>query len=388
MALIKCSYCGQVVSDEYSFCQNCGRPVPKNGQSICLECGMVIPFNSSICPYCGCPSNSNTLLRQNDAGIYYNPTLYKKRKSSNIWIYPLASFLFTAIICLGYLWFNNSSKEKEVRKFTKQFAKAVKSKDNATIYRLYPDAKFAESFALSDFAEKMKIKKIGNKWKVTFDNGKNLTIARNKSDKSYYIKESHGMFSYPNSFFTLATKTGWYDPKLNDKENAVRLSDSNFTNWLNKKSKQYLNNSIKVMMATSTKGPDTSPSDANFSSGETFCTVVVTNTSDHYIAGNEYIISAQEKWTYWQNWDTPYYEGIKTQEKGKTKTLTGKPIPPNGTATYSWKGDGWYESPHSCYSDFKLSAYVSFTTQAEKSAQNHMNYTGNEYSQYLAEKGQ
>ena len=383
--MIRCNFCGLLISGEDSYCQYCGTPIHGNELVRCDECGALIPPNAPMCTSCGRPRSIYSVQYGTVANIDTGQAYYPKRKS-NIWIYPMVSFFIAAIVSLGYLLLKDSFGNNKVREFTKVFAKAVKTNDTSTIYRLYPDAKLAESFAFSDDAGDAKIKKKGNIWKVTFSNGKSLTVAKDKVSKSFYIKESRGVFSFSPTVFDLATKTGWYDPKLNDKQNAERLADTNFTNWLSKRSKQYLKNAIKITMATSTKGPDQSSYDEYYSYGDTFCTVVVTNTSNLSIAGNEYVISAQEKWRRAIHGDVS-----DIPEKGKTKTITGKPIPPNGTVTYSWKGEGWYTGGDCCdYTeqyDFKLSAHISFTPQAEKAAQSHISYTGNEYSQYLAEKG-
>lgn len=384
MALIQCRNCGCAVSDKATKCPNCGYPVATGGQGVCKECGMYIPYNTSICPYCGCPADYSAVHFQNNNKS--NPSYHKKGNRSKLWTYPLISFLVAVIVSLGILWYNNSFQDKEIRQFARRFIKAVKTNDTSTIYRLYPDAKSAGSLALSDNLEDVNIKKKGKNWRVSFSSGKDIIIATDGSNKSFYIKESHGLFSYDPSIFNMAIKTGWYDPQLNDKQNAARLSDTNFTNWLNKKSRQYLNNIIKITMATSTLGPDLYPwpEETGCSYGETICTVVAANNSNHDIGGHEYTIIAQESWTYGEdNENYENYTGFKVKKKGSPKTLTGKPIPANGTVTYTWKGNGWNNIEY----DFKLSAYVSFSLQAEKSAQNHMNYTGNEYSQYLAEKG-
>ena len=51
MALIKCSECGQMVSDKASACPHCGCPIEK--PKMCPECGQVIADDDSYCPECG-----------------------------------------------------------------------------------------------------------------------------------------------------------------------------------------------------------------------------------------------------------------------------------------------------------------------------------------------
>lgn len=53
MALIKCTECGQMVSERASQCPNCGCPVEK--KIVCEECGGNVSPHDIICPNCGCP---------------------------------------------------------------------------------------------------------------------------------------------------------------------------------------------------------------------------------------------------------------------------------------------------------------------------------------------
>ena len=58
MAIIKCSECGQYISDKATTCPKCGCPIEK--ESSCCECGSKLNPNDRICPNCGCPvSNSD-----------------------------------------------------------------------------------------------------------------------------------------------------------------------------------------------------------------------------------------------------------------------------------------------------------------------------------------
>ena len=53
MAIIKCSECGQYISDKATTCPKCGCPIEK--ESSCCECGSKLNPNDRICPNCGCP---------------------------------------------------------------------------------------------------------------------------------------------------------------------------------------------------------------------------------------------------------------------------------------------------------------------------------------------
>lgn len=57
MALIKCTECGQMVSDKAEMCPNCGCPIEK--KIVCEECGGEIGPHDHVCPSCGCPVPEN-----------------------------------------------------------------------------------------------------------------------------------------------------------------------------------------------------------------------------------------------------------------------------------------------------------------------------------------
>ncbi|MFQ9295063.1 MAG: double zinc ribbon domain-containing protein [Bacteroides fragilis] len=59
MALIKCSECGNMVSDKAISCPKCGAPVVIPLK--CEECGGVVPPSSVSCPHCGAPCNSSMI---------------------------------------------------------------------------------------------------------------------------------------------------------------------------------------------------------------------------------------------------------------------------------------------------------------------------------------
>lgn len=56
MALIKCSNCGEEISDRARKCPKCGCIIQKpKVTKICEECGTELEDGTKICPKCGCP---------------------------------------------------------------------------------------------------------------------------------------------------------------------------------------------------------------------------------------------------------------------------------------------------------------------------------------------
>ncbi len=354
----------------------------------CSECGHMISDKAPMCPHCGCPTRDEETQYPWDAAPSNTRVLNRRKGRSNKWLYVVITLWVAVLAGGGYYWYSHSTGDKDVKELVALFAKAVAAGDRQTISNLYPDAATADSLNFSyDEKSLQVIENNENEWKVTGFGDKELIIAKNEADKTLYIKESHGVFAYPDTLFTMAKGTGWYDKNLNDKQNAERLSDKDFISWMNKKALKELKNKVKITKATSTKGPGYTPEDIPATSGDTNCTVIVTNNIDFDLSGNEYKIQAQEKWNYWTNWETPDMNGLKYPCEGKVKYLSGKPIPANGSVTFSWKGNGYCEMAHSGDIDFKLTASITFTPQFEKSVMKAYHFTGKEYEEYIAEKG-
>lgn len=72
MALIRCSECGQTVSDKARACPHCGAPVER--KLLCDECGKEIPIGASFCPACGCPVGSGGESNQSPVEETYQAT--------------------------------------------------------------------------------------------------------------------------------------------------------------------------------------------------------------------------------------------------------------------------------------------------------------------------
>lgn len=352
----------------------------------CSECGHIISDKAPMCPHCGCPTRDEETQHPWDAAPSNTRILNRRKGRSNKWLYVVIALWVAVLAGGGYYWYSHSTGDKDVKELVALFAKAVAAGDRQTISNLYPDAASADSLNFSyDEKSLQVIENNENEWKVTGVGDKEIIIAKKEGDKTLYIKESHGVFAYPDTLFTMAKGTGWYDKNLNDKQNAERLSDKEFISWMNKKALKGMKDLIQVTKATSVEGPNQS-GDCCYS-GERICTVVVANLGDRDIAGDEYAVYAQEKWVYRQWYDyADGYDYYDTPEKGKTKTLTGKPIPAHGTVTYTWNGHGYTFCELESYEDFKLKASVSLLSKGENSAKSQMHFTGKEYEEYLAEK--
>lgn len=354
----------------------------------CTECGHAISDRASMCPHCGCPTRDEETQHSYDVTPSNTRVITRRKRPSNNWLYGVIALLLSVLAGGGFYWWYSHSKGEDVQQFVDQFAKAVASGDRQTIRNMYPDATDADSLNFSyDEKTLQVIENNENEWKVTGFEGKEIIIAKKDAEKTLYIKESRGVFAYPDSVFTMAKGTGWYDPSLNDKQNAERLSDKGFISWMSQKALKDLKSNIKITKATTVEGPNQS-GDCCYS-GERICTIVVANLGDRDIAGDEYSIYAQEKWIYREYYDSDFEDGYDyydTPEKGKAKTLTGKPIPAHETVTYTWKGHSYTYCEMESYENFQLNASVTLLSKGEVSAKNNMSFTGKEYEEYLAER--
>ena len=381
---IKCIECGYEVSDGASACPNCGCPI--ENVTLCSECNQLIPDGVEACPNCGYP-----LMKEKEGGepkeaVEEIKSVYNEEDEDNSrkWLYGIIALLVILITGGGYWWYSHSKGDQEVRQFVEQFAKAVETGDNKAIYNLYPNCN-ADSLEFKYDKNSIQIERKENEWIVSIAEDKEIFIAKNAENK-LYAKDSRGLFVYPDSLFLIAKRTGWYDTSLTDKQNSERLMDTDFISWLNNRVKKEFQSNIKITKATSTKGPGHEPEGIPIISGETDCTVIVYNDNDFDLSGNEYRVKAQEKWMNWSNWDTPTINGKEVPNQGEVKYLSGKPIPAKDSVTFSWKGNGYYESAHSGDIDFKLDANIVFSPHFEKSNLEAYLFSGKEFEEYLAEK--
>lgn len=105
MAIIKCSKCGQEISDRAEKCIHCGEVIAK-GQpiKICPECEKEVPFESTVCPHCGCPiEDVGKTLEQVDNNRYSNSISVKKSKKTRIRTTIAIISAIIVLLLIGYV---------------------------------------------------------------------------------------------------------------------------------------------------------------------------------------------------------------------------------------------------------------------------------------------
>lgn len=341
--LVKCSQCGQMISDKAVNCPKCGRPIKKGELNL-------VPQEVS---------HEQPVYHEEDNGE-------KTRK----WLYGLIAVLVAVILCGGYCWYNQSDEERGVKQFVEQFVAAIEANDTTSIRKMYPEAIHAYSLTLKENTRDFLVEKINEQWVVSLGPDQNMVVAYNNSDKSLYIIESHGIFVYPDSIMKIARRTGWFNPELNDVQNAKRLSDKSFVNWLEQSVVKKISDNVEIIENTTSFDYE-SPINYYIKGCDYIFThtVVISNRNNFVIPSSDYHIAVIHKGE--DGYD--YYQQNK-------KRVGGKPIPANGSVTYVWT-DTHFDGEWS-YED---EAVLRYNPSIQKSL-NSLTFTGVEYAEYMAAK--
>lgn len=289
--------------------------------------------------------------------------------------------IFLVPMILALLLFSACNKNAEVKQFAADFAEKVSKNQVDSVRALYPDAAKCDSFSLAFNADSIQVAETetAGLYKVTMGNA-NFTVQKTEDGKMT-VKESHGLFAYPADRMDLAKKTGQWNSSITDLEFSKRMEDTMFPSWIQSKMADAMKSLVKITKSNVSKKHI---SDYWTSSEKDVCTytIEVSNETDQEIGGNDYTISAIETWKYFEDgWaDLSFRETTKRQSS--SKMLTGKPIPPKGSVTYSWNRS-FEGSHHFGYKDFDVNATVNFTSNK---ASFGYKFTGKEYEEYQNSK--
>ena len=132
------------------------------------------------------------------------------------------------------LVFASCDKYKDVKLFVADFASAIEKGDTATIEQMYPDVTAADSLTITYNADSVFIEQsvTENQYEVKL-NDEQSVIVEKVQEGQFHVLESKGLFAYDAKLKEFYLALGCYDPTLSDKENAVRMSDSLFLEYLN-----------------------------------------------------------------------------------------------------------------------------------------------------------
>lgn len=99
----------------------------------CSECGHMISDKASRCPKCGCPTNKETVLRQEDVARSDMPVYYEEKGHTNKWLYAIIALLLAALAGGGYYFYDRNKqieKEYQQKLITDSIARDSNSKDS------------------------------------------------------------------------------------------------------------------------------------------------------------------------------------------------------------------------------------------------------------------
>ena len=112
MALIKCMFCGEEISDKAEVCPKCGKELrgrlaEKSNYIKCEECGSLLPEDTEVCPNCGFP-----IAKAKNSYTNERIDLGKKEKTKKKVLIALGIVLALALVGTG-IFFVHSMKQKE-----------------------------------------------------------------------------------------------------------------------------------------------------------------------------------------------------------------------------------------------------------------------------------
>lgn len=143
--------------------------------------------------------------------------------------------------------FSSCDSNKEVKQFAADFSEVVSGGDKARIEKLYPDVGVSDSLSIAYNADSVSIESTENEnqFVVRLNSKQSMTVEKDK-DGLYHVVRSYGLFAYDSGVVEFAGALGCYDAKLSDKENAERMGDSVFVDYLNVKAEECIKEKVRL----------------------------------------------------------------------------------------------------------------------------------------------
>jgi hypothetical protein len=269
-------------------------------------------------------------------------------------------FKFGLIVSAIALLASCSGGIGKAKTFVEEFANAIKNNDTTAIIQMYPDAVKADSLALAFNADSVSIEELETEgmFKVRCCGKEEMIIATNPDNEQLFIKESRGVFVWPKEKFDFALKTGWYNGDLTDVENAQRLSDTVFVDFLGSQLAAEIKKNLTVKDKGYLKSNDWITN-----------TAVVYNNNDFDLPDGVYEVENHQSV---MNWHLQ-----KIVDHGYSEKVRGKKTPSHGSCKYSF--------PETNYETF-CRYTVKVIMPNEQLAYLFYKPTGTDYEDYLKKK--
>lgn len=244
------------------------------------------------------------------------------------------------------------SSEERVNKFVDYFIEKMEKQQIDSLKTVYPDIVTADSLSQLNLRVEPEVLKSINdpdKYTIKFGDSLILNVSINEID-DIHIDSSKGLFAYSKNKMDFAKNTGLYNDKLSDKELAERMADREFLNYLNSKATNLKKKILKI------GEPDPVRMERP-----------IINLTNSVIFADDYQVVMES------------YERINFEDYETSRDiLKGKTIPAKGRVYFdSWGGSGGGI-------DVKD---VIIKISPEELRNRFMEYTGNEYEEYLTTKG-
>jgi len=113
MAMVKCTGCGELISDKAKTCVHCGYTMIPEEKKICPECGNELEDGMSMCPKCGCPVGGGDINSNSDTPQQVEVTGVKISHNSKRKVVIIGGILIAIFIAVFSLKKINEEKERK-----------------------------------------------------------------------------------------------------------------------------------------------------------------------------------------------------------------------------------------------------------------------------------
>lgn len=175
--------------------------------------------------------------------------------------------------------------EEDVRNYGKYFVEKLNANQLDSLEASYPDILYADSIISLPQDTIMVVETAPGQFDVTLAPDVTLKVYRS-DDGNISVAESRGLFAFPVDKIDLGNETGMFTSETSDKEISILIKDSAFYDWLEAKIKDKAKNSITLR-----KGPKRIVYWEDAEGGDTYMKCTLTNTTDHFISGDDYYIA-------------------------------------------------------------------------------------------------
>lgn len=257
-------------------------------------------------------------------------------------------------IAISAVFLTACGHKKDVRNFAINLAEKVAENQRDSILRVYPEAEVADSFALTFNPDSVTVKTSDDDgcYIVSLSPEASLMVYR-APDGSMSVVQSKGIFAYPDEKLIVAKKTGMWSDKLSDVEMNARMNDEEFFKYIADHSANHIPEILTLGK------PDKEQGIGRY--------YPVINNTDSDVDSTEYYIKVRD--------EHPDYKKLGYTGGASFYVIPGKTVPAKGTA----------KIPIDSTAGVTAKSII-MRIPLEQLAMRFIDYTGNEYREYLNSK--